>query len=176
MRAFCGDFRTGTYLAALAALAAILPSPLSLDAAEPPEGTNPGLIGPIRRGLTDGAILFSGSPAKDPSSEPSRNELETIKRKVGINLFQGTLLDKVPSTAGGTQSDELETETSESSPAAGSTSRKPTHLRRAAYHLDIAAHQLELAEEYEQADQLRETATLLRQQARQIRSSQAGHQ
>ena len=175
MPAFCGDFRTGTYLTALAALAAILASPSYIHAAEPSEGTKPGLIGPIRRGLTDGAIIFPGSPAKDSSSGPSRQELETIKRKVGIYLFQGTLLDEVPSSGGATQDDDLGSRVSETGAAEAATSRKPANLRRAAYHLDIAAHQLELAEEYEQADQLRETATLLRRQARQIRSSQAAH-
>ena len=173
MTAFRSGLRTATSLRPLVALAAVLTSLSYSHGSEPSDGEKAGPFGPTRRGLTDGAIIFPSSSATGRGG-PSHQELETIKRKVGINLFQGTLLDEVPDSNRTSHADE--SQRAASSPALASTSRKPAKLRRAAYHLDFAAHQLEMAEEYEQADGLRETAALLRQQARQIRASQPDYQ
>jgi len=101
----------------------------------------------------------------DPDAKPQREQLEEIKRQVGINIFEGTDLDTEKPKKGvkSNQNKELQ---AEQPPA--SMSRRKKALREAAYELDKTAHQLELDELFQEADYVREMATEFRQSARQL--------
>jgi len=110
---------------------------------------------------TEEASACDAASCCDKPTAEQLAEIEQIKRAVGINPFEGTLLSAVEPEVSSPENDAASLGSAPDGKDVGS-------LREAAHQLERVAHELELRNLYTHADEIRQLAARMRTEAREM--------